>query len=321
MVPRTSIELGGELALTLRGSVGGFTGERIFFVSEGSIEPGSSFDNVAFGERITTTDGLASFELQGDFPTDSLGSIWLAEPNFLPEWDAEPYIFSVSANPEVGTIVGVVSATDPDNDSVSYSIEQEGFSINSTTGEIQVTDSAVFVAGSAIEVDVTVTDNDLSNVTTVIVNVQDSQALTNGDVVNELLTGPGGPFENQTDPDVIGFDADSDRDGISNVFELWLGTDPSVRNTPPAIQIVPSVDPDTGGEVAVFEVAVASGVDDLFSIDAFFTFNLFSFRQGDRSVVSDDGVTRVIRFTDTSENPGGRAFFQFRIDSNAPANP
>ena len=68
-----------------------------------------------------------------------------------------------------------------------------------------------------------------------IINYQPPPA-DNAAVVLKLLTEPSRPFEGQTDPAVVGFDADPDRDGMPNYMELWRGTNPAVADKPAPLE-------------------------------------------------------------------------------------
>ncbi len=132
-------------------------------------------------------------------------------------------------------------------------------------------------------------------------------ASTNAEHVQDLLTRFGGPFAGQSDPAVIGFDANADGDGLANIFELWRGTDPASADSPVALAYG-----ETGAGAATVQVTVDPAVDDLLNIDVQTSFDLVTWRAitANRAVVSDDGFTRVLEFTDLAAMPlGGSAFF------------
>ena len=74
--------------------------------------------------------------------------------------------FSIPENSPVGRLVGVVAATDPGNDTLTYSIvgwtSDSPFAINSNTGQITVSDSAAldFETNESFTLDVEVRDDD-----------------------------------------------------------------------------------------------------------------------------------------------------------------
>ena len=62
-----------------------------------------------------------------------------------PEFSADAYSFLVSADADVGDVVGTVSATDPDGDTITYSLsggnEEAKFAIGASTGAITVAEA------------------------------------------------------------------------------------------------------------------------------------------------------------------------------------
>ena len=136
--------------------------------------------------------------------------------------------------------------------------------------------------------------------------------IVNGDsndlLVNSLLAGPGGPFPGETNPEIVGFDANPDGDNQSNVFELWRGTDPATNDQPkPAILSSIVVG---GTRRASFTVEVDSAVDDQLLIDAHFSFDLQNWRvaTSTRTVLSDVGGVRTLQFHDSQELLPGQGF-------------
>lgn len=131
---------------------------------------------------------------------------------------------------------------------------------------------------------------------------------TNGGLVEALLTGPNGPFPGEVDPAIVGFDANPDGDNESNVFELWRGTDPGGIDVPkPATFGTIVVD---GTRRATVTVEVVPAIDDLFTIDANFSFDLQNWRRAtaNRTVLSESNGVRRVRFHDTVELPEGQGY-------------
>lgn len=123
-----------------------------------------------------------------------------------------------------------------------------------------------------------------------------------------LLTGPNGPFPGEVDPAIVGFDANPDGDNESNVFELWRGTDPGGIDVPkPATFGTIVVD---GTRRATVTVEVVPAIDDLFTIDANFSFDLQNWRRAtaNRTVLSESNGVRRVRFHDTVELPEGQGY-------------
>ena len=137
---------------------------------------------------------------------------------------------------------------------------------------------------------------------------------TNDEVVFTLLTSTGGPFEGQTDPAVIGFNANPDSDELSNVFELWLGADPAESDGgyfPKAT----TIDVDGADRGAVI-VEVSAAADDLLKVVAEFSFDHINWRTSEnRVILSETPGRRTIRFTDVVDLPAGSGLFaRFSVD-------
>ena len=140
---------------------------------------------------------------------------------------------------------------------------------------------------------------------------------TNASHVTDLLTKVDGPFPGETDPAIIGFNADPDGDKLGNIFELWMGLDPATPDANPLlIKVFPRE--ENGSEFITLEVSVSSAMDNLFDITGKLSNELVNFRDGVRTVVSDDGSTRIIRFCDTFASPSGKGFARLIADPNSP---
>ena len=168
---------------------------------------------------FAATAGTTYYVVVDGFLSET-GAITLSVPAAQPPSNDPPVIdaqsFSVAENSNGGTVVGTVAASDPNGHSLMYSItagnESGTFSINPTTGQIQVLNNAAlnFEANPSFALTVQVTDNGspaLSNSATVTIN------LTN---VNEAPTvGPAGPFtiaENSASGTVVGSVPSADPD-------------------------------------------------------------------------------------------------------------
>ena len=145
--------------------------------------------------------------------------------------------FSLAENSADGTVVGSVSASDPDaGDTLSYAITggdpSRGVRIDAATGQITVADSAQldFETTPVFNLTVTVTDaGGLSDTAAVTVN------LTN---VNEDPTASDATFslaENSADGTVVGSVSASDPDAGDTLSYAITGGDPSgaFASTPP----------------------------------------------------------------------------------------
>ncbi|MFY0608287.1 MAG: cadherin domain-containing protein [Cyclobacteriaceae bacterium] len=88
-------------------------------------------------------------------------------------------VFFVDENSEVGTVVGTVSATDPENDILSFSIttrnDDGAFSISSSSGRIVVSEASNldFELNESFSLKVAVTDGDLVSEALITINLND----------------------------------------------------------------------------------------------------------------------------------------------------
>ena len=140
---------------------------------------------------------------------------------------------------------------------------------------------------------------------------------SNEEITESLLTGAGGPFEGETDPAIIGYDADPDFDGRANIFELWRGTDPSVADLPsPLVLELFDVSSEERGSV-ILEVNPI--VDNLLLIEPEFFFDLTNWRNAtsNRIQISEGGGIRTLRFFDTIPlQPDARFFLHFVAEAD-----
>lgn len=100
------------------------------------------------------------------------------QTNRAPEFAAAT-IAPLAENAEAGTVVGQVTASDPDGDTLTYAItagnDQGIFAINSQSGEITVADAGKldFETSSLHSLEITVTDGELANTATFDIPVED----------------------------------------------------------------------------------------------------------------------------------------------------
>ncbi|MEK7952622.1 hypothetical protein [Luteolibacter soli] len=141
-----------------------------------------------------------------------------------------------------------------------------------------------------------------------LVITYDPPPADNGAAVSLLLTGPGKPFEGQTDPAVVGFDADPDRDGMANFFELWNGTAPDKADVAPTPFFS-----STGG-IPYVRVQINKYVDDRMLVGAQASNDLITWRDVSSTrttITTADGQTQA-KFTDVIPLASGRScYFRF----------
>ena len=119
-------------------------------------------------------------------------------------------IFSIVEDANIGTSVGTVAASDADNDPLTFSIiagNSEGvFSIESTSGEILLTETLDFETTSSYSLTVQAADNE-SNATAIITIIVT-------DAIESTVTSPVGLFAPILDGTLIGADYWSDQPEI-----------------------------------------------------------------------------------------------------------
>ncbi len=150
-----------------------------------------------------------------------------------------------------------------------------------------------------------------------LVATYDPPPADNEEAVARLLTGAADPFEGETDPALINFDADPDEDGIANVFELWRGTNPEIPDAAaaPILNVLESGVP--GQEVPFVQVKVSAEADNNLLIGAQTSHDLKNWRNvsATRTTIAS-GSTRYAKFTDTVPL-GDHAGCYFRFVSEA----
>jgi len=138
---------------------------------------------------------------------------------------------------------------------------------------------------------------------------------TNGDAVAEALTGPGGPFEGQSDPDVVGFTANPDGDEWPNAFEVLLGFDPAAaagNGSPLTTQFV-----NDAGQIWLEAVVEVDGaMDDLLTWHVEWSSDLIAWDESTNTqvVVGEAGGVRTVSIRDEQAvETGGRRFVRMKI--------
>ena len=157
-----------------------------------------------FGSLITSdnTDGSANFSpadvfaaLQADFPANSAPSF--TSTNATGSNNAPSYSFNYAENSVSGATLGTVSATDPENNPLTFSIVAGNgsgwYAINASTGAITLTATGVASLANDFEAapnaqTLTVTVSDGTNTTPIEVKLNE----TNVDETPAIITGPSG---------------------------------------------------------------------------------------------------------------------------------
>ncbi len=158
--------------------------------------------------------------------------------------------FAVDENSANGTVVGTISASDQDGDTLSYSIiagdPNGAFAIDSATGEITVADGAQldFESQASYSLTVQVQDNGTGTLTDTATVTIDLNDVNDAPVVNDQSFAVD---ENSANGTVVGTVSASDQDGDTLSYSILTGNDASEF----------AIDPGTG----VITIADSSGLD------------------------------------------------------------
>ena len=282
-------------------------------IASSDVDVTGTFSNAPEMARINSTNNLASFQVSYT-PT----AVTLTSVDHAPVFTGSN-AFSIAENVSTGAPVGTVVATD--EGTVSYSLSTGSpFSIDSASGQITTTGSLDFETQSQYTLTATASDGVLSREATITIEVTNVLE-DNLEVVTHFLTRPGGPFEGETDPAIIGFDADPDKDGRTNVFELWIGSDPATSDASPAEPLVKVVDV-AGSDFGAVEISVVAELDDVLGIETEASFDLNAWRSAtsSRTVLSEVGGRRTLQFTDPSALPASdqKFYLRFAADPDSP---
>lgn len=272
-----------------------------------------TFDNAPEGTRVTTIDGAASFTVHYSSSPSRIfltGFLYDSSPttNKSPVFQGTTFTFDIVENATNGTEVGELTAIDPEGSNLQYSLAPASpFAINPNSGQITVEGLIDFETQATYFLTVNADDGADSTDQAITINV--TNIMENEDHVINMLTKSGGPFEFETDPLIIGFNADPDLDGYSNVFELWLATMPDVADTPS--HLLTKFVEDDGTDYALVEVDVDAAVDDLLVIIVEISFDLVTWRDvsANRTLLSDADGMRRLQFRDSEPLTSDRQFF------------
>jgi hypothetical protein len=234
-VPNDIIDNPGDLTIGGFWRNNGWSAQRFISwgMTDGTPEMGSGkawIDDFAMWDVALTTDDISDLAA-GASPLYVGGTSNLHAPV------AADATFAITEGSPPGTGVGTVAASDADAGSVlTYAITGGNsaglFAIDPASGLITVAGAIDFETAALHLLTVTVTDDgdpvrtDTAAITVNVINVPED----NAEVVNAALTGPGGPFEGQSDPAVIGFPANPDSDQWANALEVLFGFDAATAN-------------------------------------------------------------------------------------------
>ncbi|NQZ76559.1 MAG: T9SS type A sorting domain-containing protein, partial [Ekhidna sp.] len=137
----------------------------------------------------------------------------------------EDATFELAENATQGSLVGTLSATDPEGETVTYSItagnELGGFTLNSTSGSLNVNDGSVldFEVNPVFVLTVEASDGEVTSLAEVIVNITDQPEAPI--VADETFT----IVENSATGTVVGTVTGSDPDGDALTYSITAGND------------------------------------------------------------------------------------------------
>ena len=265
-----------------------------YYVRVEAQEAGENNFKLRYGVTAPDPDALAALEQQQQVATDA-----------PPAFGTASYAFALAENADGSTnrvSLGTVSATDPENATVSYSIEGGNaaglFEIDAATG-------ALFYTGSGEDYESATTSHALTVRATDGTRTADTAVTVN---VTDVVEAPG--FGQAS----YAFDLAENADGSSS--RVSLGT---VSATDPENATV-SYSIEGGNEAELFEIDAATG--ELFytgsgeDYESATTSHALTVRATDGTRTADTAVT--VNVTDVVEAPGfGQASYAFDLAENA----
>jgi VCBS repeat-containing protein len=210
---------------------------------DGTFEynPNGQFESLAVGE--TATDRFSYTVSDGNATNTATVTLTIEGVNDAPEFSSISPI-EVEENSDLDTVVQIIEATDPEQDSVIFNFDQENlptdvdedgelpFAINGTTGEITVNDpdDLNFERQDSFTFGVTATEADegqLTSTANVTVNLTDVNELVS-DINDDNLVNLddlgifGLAFLSQAGDENFNPDTDLTGDGLVNLNDLGL---------------------------------------------------------------------------------------------------
>ncbi len=151
--------------------------------------------------------------------------------NATPQFNNSPYTFSLRPNSPNGTLVGAPSATDPEGGTLTYAIlagnSSGAFALNPATGAITLANSSAVAPGQTFALTVGAQDDGVGGVYP-LGAVAAPVTITIPKPVEQWRQDNFGA--NAGNAAIAGNFADPDNDGLANLLEYALGTNPLVSN-------------------------------------------------------------------------------------------
>ena len=271
-------------------------------------------------QRALGTFGFNRMPPLASSQIDNAGLAMLADwinlsANVAPTFGPPPATVRMHAAVPGGTVVGTFAATDPDapRDTVSYSIgsgSAPSFAVNPATG--QVTTVGALQANASYTVNLIAADSLAANPLASALALTIAADKTNQQVVLAPLNAA---FPGSSDPAVIGFNADPNRNGLPNAFDLLFGINPATGHGQPVIRLF---ELEQGGQThAAFEIEVNSTMSDelFFHVQIASDFQSWQDAPNPPAVVLDIGGVRTLRIVDPEpKSAHPRRFFRVRIE-------
>jgi hypothetical protein len=213
--------------------------------------------------------------------------------------------FSVQENSSGGTVVGTMSAVDPEGGSVTYSISSEShlFAIHPATGVITLVGGPDHEVSDFHFISVVASDSSGSSaITEIRINVG-NVIDANSEYVAAWLGTQGGAAG-------TGFEADPDYDGIVNAFEMLFGSDPAKAGKSPALASLST----SGVPQLSLDVEVDSLAASLLDFHAEYSDDckVWTPTGIDPQVLSEDAGRKMLRFASPASSEG-RRFMRLRM--------
>jgi large repetitive protein len=142
-------------------------------------------------ENTTGTANFSYTASDGELTsTQEKVQITVQNVNDSPIFSQNSYDFSIHENSLSTSYIGAVTAEDPENESVTFSVtqgnEEELFNIDSDTGNITVNNGLLdYEANSSYTITVAASDGETSDTTTVSINVLDTNEAPTVDAISE----------------------------------------------------------------------------------------------------------------------------------------
>ena len=252
--------------------------------------------------------------------------------NMAPAFTADPFTFSVAENSDVGTVVGVATATDVDSPVLAYSITAGdpggAFAIDSATGQITVADQSAidFESTPSFALTVQVADNNammpLTDTAVVNIGVTDLQTTLTISSPSDLESSG-----------VLVFDVTATGDDINQAFSVNYETVDNLATDATGSLGSNDYDGTNAGSLAfdgnatseTESISITVNDDSTVELNEDFLLNLLSATSNDvtinaasgtGTILNDDTTTISISDVVKSEGDAGTTDFEFLITSS-----